>query len=52
MPIDCFFRTLIFGADEGIETSDLNTLKRITPQHKLSTVKVCTDYDDTNVVGI
>ena len=55
-PIDCFFETPIFGlpadAEGSFTTSDYDLLKRLTPLHKLSAIRVCTDLLDSNVIGV
>ena len=62
MPIDCFEKSVLVGDSRSVddiqlvggtlvETSDLELIERLGPDHSLTSVKVCTDRAVTYIRG-
>ena len=62
MPIDCFEKSVLVGDSRSVddiqlvggtlvETSDLELIERLGPDHELTSVKVCTDRAVTYIRG-
>ncbi len=41
-----------FGAGSGTENTDLRKIKSLKPDHVVSSIRVCTDADNLNVLGV
>lgn len=50
-PIDCLTQSAYFGAKTGAENTDMRKIKDLQPDHVVSSIRVCTDKDNKNVLG-
>ena len=51
-PLDCMTASPIIGASEGTSFSDWKLIDKLTKDHVLTKIKVCTDTFDRNVFGL
>ena len=52
-PIDCLTPSPFFGASSGsVEKTDMTRLRMLSADHKINSIRVCTDGDNRNVLGL
>ena len=51
-PLDCMNGSRLFGASDGTDFSDWKQIDKLSKDHTLTKIKVCTDSADRNVLGL
>ena len=51
-PLSCMTASPVFGAAEGTQFSDWKKIDQLTKDHVLTEIKVCTDSNNRNVLGM